>query len=98
MTFASRAMELYHKLSLQCRYQISFRLTCTQINNAVPLRIDRVFLSANPLNIEVFRKIASHEKFRHSTTEVIWVEARLPRGPQRIDETAEGNEFTLGRR
>jgi hypothetical protein len=49
----------------------SLRLTCAQFNNAVPLRIDRVFLSANPLNIEVFRKIASHKKFRHSVNEVI---------------------------
>jgi hypothetical protein len=71
----------------------SLRLTCTQVNNAVPLRIDRVFLSANPLNIEVFRNIASHEKFRHSVTEVIWDEARLPRGPQRTNQTAQGHEL-----
>lgn len=71
----------------------SLRLTCIQVNNAVPLRIDRVFLSANPLNIEVFRKIASHEKFRHSVIEMVWDEARLPRGPQRIDQTDEGHEL-----
>ncbi|CAG8013485.1 unnamed protein product [Penicillium salamii] len=71
----------------------SLRLTCTKITNAVPLRINRVFLSANPLNIDVFRKIASHEQFRHLVTEVIWDEARLPRGPPRMNTTSEGHEL-----
>ncbi|CAI7587980.1 unnamed protein product [Penicillium pancosmium] len=71
----------------------SLRLTCTLFYNAVPLRLDRVFLSANPLNIEVFRNIASHKKFRHSVTEVIWDEARLPRGPKRLDRSDEGHEL-----
>ncbi|CAG8250162.1 unnamed protein product [Penicillium salamii] len=69
----------------------SLRLTCTQITNAVPLRINRGFLSANPLNIDVFRKIASHERFRQTVTEVIWDEARLSPGPPRIDQTAKGD-------
>lgn len=41
------------------------------------LRLDRVFLSANPLNIRVFRAIADHEHFRHRVTEIVWDDARL---------------------
>lgn len=71
----------------------TFRLACSQFNNAVFLRIDRVFLSANPLNIKVFRSIASHDQFRRRVTEIVWDEARLPRGPQRIWENNEGHEL-----
>ncbi|KAJ5413936.1 hypothetical protein N7509_000563 [Penicillium cosmopolitanum] len=71
----------------------SLRLTCTQVNNAVPFRLDRVFLSANPLNIEVFRNIASDEKLRYLVTEVIWDEARLTRGPARTSQTDRGQEL-----
>lgn len=71
----------------------SMRLACSQFNNAVSLRFDRVFLSANPLNIEVFRNIASHNKLRYQVTEIIWDEASLPRGPPRTPETHEGHEL-----
>ncbi|KAJ5570874.1 hypothetical protein N7535_004534 [Penicillium sp. DV-2018c] len=71
----------------------SLRLTCKQFNNTVPLRLNRVFLSANPLNIEVFRNIASHDKFRHQVNEIIWDEARLQRGPERIRGINEGHEL-----
>lgn len=69
----------------------SLRLACTQFSNAATPRIQRVFLSANPLNIAVFRGIAGHNKFRHRVTEIIWGEARLVRGPPRIDQPDEGN-------
>lgn len=55
--------------------------------------IQRVFLSANPLNIEVFRGITGHNKFHHRVTEIIWDEARLVRGPPRIGQPDEGNEL-----
>ncbi|KAJ5581465.1 hypothetical protein N7535_000085 [Penicillium sp. DV-2018c] len=72
----------------------SLRLACKQFNNTVSLRLNRVFLSANPLNIEVFRNIASHDKFRHQINEIIWDEARLNRGPARIiHDTNEGHEL-----
>ncbi|OQE86103.1 hypothetical protein PENNAL_c0022G07032 [Penicillium nalgiovense] len=58
------------------------RLASKQFSNAVELRLQRVFLSANPLNIEVFRAVADHQKFRHQVTEIIWDDARLPRGPR----------------
>ncbi|OGE55178.1 hypothetical protein PENARI_c005G02244 [Penicillium arizonense] len=60
----------------------SMRLTSKQFSNAVELRLQRVFLSANPLNIEVFLAVADHEKFRHRVTEIVWDDARLPRGPR----------------
>jgi hypothetical protein len=71
----------------------SCRLACSQSNNAALLRIDRVFLSANPLNVKVLRGRVSHAKFRHGVTEIIWDEARLPGGPQRTCETYDGNEL-----
>ncbi|KAJ6067741.1 hypothetical protein N7446_004778 [Penicillium canescens] len=70
----------------------NLRLSCVQFKNASILRIDRVFLPANPLNVEVFRCIAGHDKFRHSVAEIIWDEARLARGPHGFKESAEGNE------
>ncbi|KAJ5512088.1 hypothetical protein N7463_001640 [Penicillium fimorum] len=68
------------------------RLSCVQLKNASILRIDRVFLSANPLNVKVFRCIAGHDKFRQGVTEIIWDEARFARGPHRFNESADGNE------
>lgn len=59
-------------------------------NLAVELRLQRVFLSANLLNIKVFRAIADHEKFRHKITEIVWDDARFTRGPQGDIDTARG--------
>ncbi|KAM3427389.1 hypothetical protein MY4824_009475 [Beauveria thailandica] len=53
------------------------RAASKAIQNIVLLRVDRVFLSANPLNIQVFRAIADHEEFRHRVTEIVWDDARL---------------------
>jgi hypothetical protein len=36
-----------------------------------------VFLSANPLNIEVFRAIADHDSFRRGVVEIIWDDTLL---------------------
>jgi hypothetical protein len=41
----------------------TLRLTCKTLCNTVRLRLDRAFLSANPLNITVFRAIADSETF-----------------------------------
>lgn len=73
----------------------NLRLSCVQFKNAPILRIDRVFLSANPLNVEVFRCIADHDKFRHSVTEIIWDDARLARGPH--DSTNLPREMKISR-
>ena len=42
----------------------SLRLVYRGLHSAIPLRLTRVFLSANPLNIEVFRAVADHDVFR----------------------------------
>ncbi|GAM43674.1 hypothetical protein TCE0_060r18676 [Talaromyces pinophilus] len=55
----------------------NLRLTCPTLGQMAQLRLSRVFLSANPLNIEVFRAIADHEEFRHNIVEIIWDDARL---------------------
>lgn len=53
------------------------RLTCRFYSETAALRLARVFISANPLNIEVFSAIARHESFRHLVTEIIWDDATL---------------------
>lgn len=47
----------------------------------------------NPLNRDVFRGIASHDKFRHRVTEIIWDDARLVRGPRQTWDNFEGHEL-----
>lgn len=59
----------------------SLRLTCRALCAISRLRLDRVFLSANPRNIEVFRAIADHQVFRERVVEIIWDDARLKDGP-----------------
>lgn len=56
------------------------RLTSKTLKERTLLRLDRVFLSANSRNIQVFRAIADHEEFHHRVKEVIWDDAQLP-GP-----------------
>lgn len=68
----------------------TLRLVSKQFCDSVELRLQRVFLSANPLNIKVFRAIADHEKFRHNITEIIWDDARFARGPGGDIDSARG--------
>ena len=49
-------------------------------------RIDRVFLSANVRNVEVFRAIADHEIFRKGVTEVIWDDALLAESNEQYED------------
>lgn len=53
----------------------SLRLTCKALSEKTPLHFSRIFLSANPRNIEVARGVAGHEKFRHGVKEIIWDDA-----------------------
>ena len=55
----------------------NLRLTCRLYLETVALRLDRVFISANPRNVEVFTAIANHEVFRTKITEIIWDDALL---------------------
>ncbi|KAJ4122791.1 hypothetical protein NW768_010236 [Fusarium equiseti] len=64
----------------------SLRATCSAMNRDVPLRPTRVFLSANSLNIKVFRAVADHERLRHSVAEIVWDDARLNTIPDLEDD------------
>ena len=57
----------------------NIRLANKYFADVILLRIDRVFLSPNPRNIEVFRAIADHEIYRHKILGIIYDDARLPR-------------------
>ncbi|OBS23011.1 hypothetical protein FPOA_09330 [Fusarium poae] len=64
----------------------NLRATCSFFAKALPLHFDRVFISANSLNLRVFNAIANHETYRHQVTEVIWDDARLRTGPETAQE------------
>lgn len=53
----------------------NLRLVC-KLFSELPF-ISRVFISAHPKDIEVFRCIADHEAFRRGVKEIIWDEARF---------------------
>ncbi|KAJ8119994.1 hypothetical protein O1611_g10480 [Lasiodiplodia mahajangana] len=55
----------------------NLRLTCIFLRNTVTLRLSRVFLSANPRNVEVFRAVADHDLYREAVTELIWDDALM---------------------
>ncbi|RSL84615.1 hypothetical protein CDV31_016682 [Fusarium ambrosium] len=55
----------------------SLRLTCTRLHRFAQLRLSRIFLSPNPLNVSVFRAVADHEEFRKKIVEIIYDDARL---------------------
>lgn len=55
----------------------NLRLTCRYLNRHALLRFNRVFISANPLNVEVFLAIANHDTFRQQVKELIWDDATL---------------------
>ncbi|KAJ6017488.1 hypothetical protein N7451_000867 [Penicillium sp. IBT 35674x] len=62
----------------------SMRLVCRQFSITATLPFQQVFLSANPLTIEVFHAIADHEIFRHRVTEIIWDDTRFIGGPPKV--------------
>ena len=53
----------------------SLRLTCKRVHAKTKLRLDRVFLSANPRDVQVFRAVADDDTFRHGIVEIIWDDA-----------------------
>ena len=55
----------------------SLRLTSRYLRDISHLNLDRVFISANPRNIEVLLAIANHDVFRHCVREIIWDDAVL---------------------
>ncbi|EGX87826.1 hypothetical protein CCM_09448 [Cordyceps militaris CM01] len=55
----------------------TLRQTCSALSKRVPLRLTRVFLSPNPLNIKVFRAVADHPHLRLGVCEIVYDDARL---------------------
>lgn len=86
-TTSSALQQLPHELlaaisnGLPNRDIKSLRLTCKALCVTSQLRWERVFLSANPRNIEVFRAIADHEEIRRLISEIVWDDALLRDGP-----------------
>ncbi|KAH7309223.1 hypothetical protein B0I35DRAFT_441726 [Stachybotrys elegans] len=56
----------------------NLRLTCTRLSSH-ELRLDRVFLSPHPRDIEIFMCIASHDSYRGRIVELIYDDARFRR-------------------
>ncbi|GJC77300.1 hypothetical protein ColLi_00138 [Colletotrichum liriopes] len=61
----------------------ALRLTCKKLTNLVSphLRFKRIFISASPLDVQVFRAIAEHETFRRDVREIVWDDARCEKPP-----------------
>ncbi|CAK7244482.1 MAG: hypothetical protein STHCBS139747_006023 [Sporothrix thermara] len=55
----------------------SLRLAGRATASSVKLRIHRVFLSASPKDVDVFRCVAEHEYYRLHVREIIWDDAVL---------------------
>ncbi|KAF5987036.1 hypothetical protein FCOIX_1213 [Fusarium coicis] len=55
----------------------TLRQTCTYIKDSTHLRLNRLFLSSNLRDIEVFKAVADHETFRLQVTEIIYDDARF---------------------
>ncbi|KAK8097487.1 hypothetical protein PG984_016626 [Apiospora sp. TS-2023a] len=55
----------------------SLRLSCTRLKSVCQLRLDRVFISANPRNVAVFNAVAADEVLRHQVVEIVWDDALL---------------------
>ncbi|VUC26563.1 unnamed protein product [Clonostachys rosea] len=53
----------------------NLRLTSSYMREVAPLRFDRVFLSVDPRDVEVFVAVAKHDVFRQQITEIIYDDA-----------------------
>ncbi|KAH6659011.1 hypothetical protein BKA67DRAFT_640346 [Truncatella angustata] len=69
----------------------NLRLTCRFYSQTAILRLSRVFISANPQNLEVFSAVASHQTLRNQVTEVIWDDATLFEGLEVPREAKDGH-------
>ncbi|OJJ96273.1 hypothetical protein ASPACDRAFT_47043 [Aspergillus aculeatus ATCC 16872] len=79
MPLLSLPPEVFHLIisTLSNREIKLLRLTCSLLCDVARLRLSRVFLSADPLNIRVFRAVAEHPIFRKQVTEIVWDDALL---------------------
>lgn len=64
----------------------NLRLTYKILRERASLGLDRVFLSANSRNLEVFYAIAGHETLRKGIVEIVWDDARLLYNIERTNE------------
>lgn len=71
------------------------RQTCKALEILVPLRLSRVFTSANPLDIKVFHAIADHAKLRKQVTEIVWDEARFTESADWFQREFKANQELL---
>ncbi|CAF3602516.1 unnamed protein product [Fusarium graminearum] len=55
----------------------NLRQTCLYFKDITHLRINRLFLSTNLQDIQVFRAVADHEIYRHEVTEIIYDDVRF---------------------
>jgi hypothetical protein len=55
----------------------NLRLTCSYLGTVALPRLNRIFLSTNPHDIEVFTSIADHDIFRFKVTEIIYDDSRF---------------------
>ncbi|RAK91401.1 hypothetical protein BO79DRAFT_279569 [Aspergillus costaricaensis CBS 115574] len=78
-TFTSLPMKLLATIVsyLPNRDIKSLRLTSHLLHQIAHLRMERVFLSADQRNLDVFRAVADHEVFRQHIQEIIWDDTRL---------------------
>ncbi|EWG42586.1 hypothetical protein FVEG_04350 [Fusarium verticillioides 7600] len=68
--------------SLLCNLDVkSLRLTCRALRDKSYLRFDRIFISANPRDVDVFLAVANHDIFRHRVKEIIWDDTLLRKIP-----------------
>ncbi|KAM0281374.1 hypothetical protein ACHAPQ_004148 [Fusarium lateritium] len=77
----------------------NLRQTCTYFKDATHLRLNRLFLSPNSRDIEVFRAVADHKIFRLQITEIIYDDARFDPAhevewPSRYNEEKDIGEVT----
>ncbi|KFY16968.1 hypothetical protein V492_00977 [Pseudogymnoascus sp. VKM F-4246] len=77
LTLLPSELQAHIVSGLNNRDKKNLRLTYRTLRDRSPLRIDRLFLSANVHNVEVFCAIADHKIFRKGVTEVIWDDALL---------------------
>ncbi|KAH7117452.1 hypothetical protein EDB81DRAFT_916269 [Dactylonectria macrodidyma] len=71
----------------------SLRATCVHLHQLVPLRLSRVFLSPNPVNVDIFRAVADHEVFRKNIVEIVYDDARLlPESSGSGDGSGDGSD------
>lgn len=72
----------------------SLRLTSSSVCRTVTLRLERVFIGANPRNIQVAYEVANHETFRKRVKEIIWDETYFNRESVAMRDYSKNDWYT----